>query len=367
MQWKRKFPLGPALFVLIGLILGAVFTTAINHPTLATAAPAASAISYPLTPPDPIPGEGSRTFAETGKTVRGIFLKYWNEHGGLAQQGLPISGEIGEVSRIDGQYRTVQYFERAVFEYHKDYAGSPYVVSLSLLGNLLWGIMYGQQPCPVPLPPPPPCGTLEQGIQALGFRDEAALRRYFGIAKDAPINIEVECGGLQLHSDPLGSSYLGNNPTKNHPLKGYLFGSQPNHPEWDGNRTGIPVGKAWQIEVISVFLEDLPFMHHDADGNPTSESAGPNPTNVPASGPIDWTSAESIRTHLEITDAQVQIVPCVPHEPVCWSVGRPDHGSFKMHNTTGKDQQGERVEGGKGITGIPAGWNDLVTGVTLRP
>jgi hypothetical protein len=45
----------------------------------------------------------SRTFSETGKTVSGRFLKYWNEHGGLAQQGYPISQEIKERSDTDGK------------------------------------------------------------------------------------------------------------------------------------------------------------------------------------------------------------------------------------------------------------------------
>ncbi|HST04563.1 MAG TPA: plastocyanin/azurin family copper-binding protein, partial [Chloroflexia bacterium] len=36
-------------------------------------------------------GRSVQTFAETGKTVRGLFLDYWNTHGGLAQQGFPIS------------------------------------------------------------------------------------------------------------------------------------------------------------------------------------------------------------------------------------------------------------------------------------
>ncbi len=35
----------------------------------------------------------SRTFQQTGKTVAGSFLKYWDSHGGLAQQGYPISDE----------------------------------------------------------------------------------------------------------------------------------------------------------------------------------------------------------------------------------------------------------------------------------
>ena len=36
----------------------------------------------PLSPPTPLPAgkEGNRTFPQTGKTVSGLFLKYWNEH-----------------------------------------------------------------------------------------------------------------------------------------------------------------------------------------------------------------------------------------------------------------------------------------------
>src|SRR5207249_9390646 len=71
--------------------------------------------------------------AETGKAVRGIFLTYWKSHGGLAQQGYPISGELQEVSATDGNPYTVQYFERAVFEYHPENQ-SPYDVLPSLLG-----------------------------------------------------------------------------------------------------------------------------------------------------------------------------------------------------------------------------------------
>jgi hypothetical protein len=46
---------------------------------------------------------GSRTFPETGKTVSGQFLNYWNSHGGLAQQGFPISNEMQEKSDLNGQ------------------------------------------------------------------------------------------------------------------------------------------------------------------------------------------------------------------------------------------------------------------------
>src|SRR5215217_6030296 len=76
----------------------------------------------------------SRTFPETGKVVKGKFLAYWDSHGGLAQQGLPISDEMQDVSLTDGKTYTMQYFERAVFESHPENQ-APYDVLLSLLGN----------------------------------------------------------------------------------------------------------------------------------------------------------------------------------------------------------------------------------------
>jgi len=75
----------------------------------------------------------SRYFPETRQSVKGWFWKYWQEHGGLAQQGYPISGEIQERSDIDGKVYLVQYFERAVFELHTENQ-PPYNVLLSLVG-----------------------------------------------------------------------------------------------------------------------------------------------------------------------------------------------------------------------------------------
>lgn len=85
---------------------------------------------------------GSRTFPETGKTVSGKFLQYWDGNGGLAQQGYPISEEMPEQSDTDGKTYTVQYFERAVFELHPENAGTKYEVLLSLLGNFYYQEKY---------------------------------------------------------------------------------------------------------------------------------------------------------------------------------------------------------------------------------
>ncbi|HEY0072000.1 MAG TPA: PQQ-dependent sugar dehydrogenase [Chloroflexia bacterium] len=88
-----------------------------------------------------IPGSGSRTFPETKQTVTGLFLEYWNNHGGLPQQGLPISGLINEVSPLNGKPYVVQYFERAVFEYHPENQ-PPYNVLLSQLGTFQYKKKY---------------------------------------------------------------------------------------------------------------------------------------------------------------------------------------------------------------------------------
>src|SRR5438552_13173849 len=96
--------------------------------------------------PAPSQAQGtSRTFPETGKTVSGRFLEYWNTHGGLAQQGYPISEVMQEVSDTDGKSYTVQYFERAVFEAHPELA-PPNDVLLSLLGVFRYRQKYPGDP-----------------------------------------------------------------------------------------------------------------------------------------------------------------------------------------------------------------------------
>ena len=88
-----------------------------------------------------VPGEGSQLFPQTSKTVRGLFLEYWQKNGGLAQQGYPISEVMGEVSDLNGKPYTVQYFERAVLEYHPENQ-PPYNVLLSQLGTFRYKQKY---------------------------------------------------------------------------------------------------------------------------------------------------------------------------------------------------------------------------------
>jgi hypothetical protein len=80
------------------------------------------------------PYRGERTaagdgqwFSETGCYVGGAFWAYWRERGGLPIFGYPLTSE-----RQEGGM-TVQYFERAVFEWHPDNP-EPYKVLLRRLG-----------------------------------------------------------------------------------------------------------------------------------------------------------------------------------------------------------------------------------------
>jgi hypothetical protein len=118
-MFKRLLPYG--LVILITLVLVEAF--------------------HPLAALRTLAQGGCRTFPETKQTVCGEFLTYWDEHGGLAQQGYPISGEFSELSDLDGKSYTVQYFERAVFEKHPENR-PPYNVLLSQLGTYWYNHKY---------------------------------------------------------------------------------------------------------------------------------------------------------------------------------------------------------------------------------
>jgi hypothetical protein len=83
-------------------------------------------------------------FPQTGYSLGGAFKRFWEENGGLAVYGYPISEEIQEESSTDGKTYTVQYFQRNRYEFHPDAVGTPFEVQVGLLGaelfklNLWW-------------------------------------------------------------------------------------------------------------------------------------------------------------------------------------------------------------------------------------
>ena len=103
---------------------------------------------------------GAQQFTQTSRCVSGLFYGYWAAHGGLTQQGLPLSEEFAEVNPSDGKTYSVQYFERARFEYHPENA-APYTVLLGLLGGEQYKAKYGggtpsASPSPSGSPSPAP-------------------------------------------------------------------------------------------------------------------------------------------------------------------------------------------------------------------
>jgi hypothetical protein len=91
-------------------------------------------------PVAPVPGTATQQyFAASGHTLRGGFLGVWQRRGGLAIFGYPISEEFSERNPADGQVYTVQYFERARFEYHPENLGTDQSVQLGLLGRIVTG------------------------------------------------------------------------------------------------------------------------------------------------------------------------------------------------------------------------------------
>jgi hypothetical protein len=147
---------------------------------------------------------GSRYFPETGKTVKGKFLDYWNSHGGLAQQGYPISEEFPERSETDNKTYTVQYFERAEFQLHPELPQAQQV-QLALLGVFLCHKMFGPNGPPDQTPNTSPGSVL---FPQTGKRLGGVFKQYWdthgGLAQQGyPITNE-----FRAKSDVDGNTYL---------------------------------------------------------------------------------------------------------------------------------------------------------------
>jgi hypothetical protein len=73
-------------------------------------------------------------FAATGHTLRGNFKATWEKYGGLEQFGYPLTEDFAERNPEDNKVYSVQWFERARFEYHPENI-APNDVLLGLLGK----------------------------------------------------------------------------------------------------------------------------------------------------------------------------------------------------------------------------------------
>ena len=71
----------------------------------------------------------AKWFPDTKHWLAGPFRLYWERNGGVERFGLPRTSVYTSAGRV------VQIFERARFEFHNEFAGTPNEVLLSLLGS----------------------------------------------------------------------------------------------------------------------------------------------------------------------------------------------------------------------------------------
>ncbi|MFL5733894.1 MAG: hypothetical protein ACJ78Q_11915 [Chloroflexia bacterium] len=165
---------------------------------------------YPVGAPGQAPNTspGSVLFPPTSKRLGGRFLQYWNTHGGLAQQGYPISDEFSERSDLDGKTYRVQYFERAVFESHPENP-APNDVLLSQLGNFQFKLKYPTGEVPVGGPTPPPAPTSAPVPTAVAGSGQPLKFKGTGEMKTQPF---VLAGGNYM------SEWTATDPTSSPPV-----------------------------------------------------------------------------------------------------------------------------------------------------
>jgi glucose/arabinose dehydrogenase len=175
-----------------------------------------------------MPGVG-RCFPETGKCLRGAFLNYWFEHGGVAQFGLPVTGELTE-KLGDGKTYTVQYTERARFEWHPENRGKESQVLLGRLGFDLAANRGGEDPFK-PVPP-------QQGSGLLYFD---ATSHFIG--KEFQAYWESN-GGIPVFGYPLSEAFQEKSPTdgKTYMVQYFERNRLEYHPENEGTQFEVLLG-----------------------------------------------------------------------------------------------------------------------------
>jgi hypothetical protein len=128
-----------------GTIYRITYTGSVPPPTTLSGPPPPSGPGGEKPQPAVVLPGTQRCFQQTGKCLRGAFLNYWFTHGNLAQFGLPVTGELTE-KLSDGKTYTVQYTERARFEWHPENRGKESQVLLGRLGADLAAPRANEQP-----------------------------------------------------------------------------------------------------------------------------------------------------------------------------------------------------------------------------
>jgi hypothetical protein len=154
-------------------------------------------------------------FAETSHNLGGAFRAYWQANGGLTRFGLPLTEEFTETSPDDGKTYTVQYFERARFEYHPENA-PPYDVLLVRLGLRLR-----------PLDPPADPLAGASYFTQTGHNLSGTFLQYW-----------LANGGLAVYGYPTSEAFTETSPTDGKPYLVQYF--ERNRFEYHPENAGTP-------------------------------------------------------------------------------------------------------------------------------
>ncbi len=168
-----------------------------------------------------MPMPGARYFVETGHNLANGFRYYWENNGGLELFGFPISEEFSE----DGL--TVQYFERARFEYHPEHKGTAFEVQLTRLGAL---ISQGRSFDPVPA---------FQSTADRWYFPETGHSLAYGF-----LSYWLSNGGLAAFGYPISEEFTEVNPEDGKPYTVQYFERQrfEYHPEYAGTKYEVLLG-----------------------------------------------------------------------------------------------------------------------------
>lgn len=132
----------------------------------------------------------SRFFPETGFTLSGEFLAFWERNGGLATFGYPLTSAFNEESLTDGRVYRVQYFERQRFELHPE-NNPPYNV---LIGLMSYETLPGEA-----LPPPRAAPVDRAGCTYVEPTGHNVCDRF--------LTYWQQTGGLTIYGYPISEPY----------------------------------------------------------------------------------------------------------------------------------------------------------------
>jgi hypothetical protein len=188
-----------------------------------------------------------RYFPETGHTLAYGFKAYWEANGGLYTFGYPISEEFTERNPDTGEFYTVQYFERARFEYHPENKGTPFEVLLGRLGAQ-YAQARGVDTRPVPMRP----DAIEVPAQLLDYRWSRAVA-----TDDGAIFGRVTAPTLAIRNAPSNSAPAVAWTYARHPvpIRGLTLGDPvEGNPIWYELGDGRYVAAAW----VEPLVPDIP-------------------------------------------------------------------------------------------------------------